>query len=522
MINLTISAHDGHLYELTSRYSQPQSSAAQIYRNDPYLTQRLIARFPIDPNTWLRILSQLGLRLQDLSTRLQDGIHHAVTNALLRGDLVLYKLPLLDSATSLRGKQDMGLCIIKGPKPHCATHLTAIPINSATAAQELLNELGVEPKALLAYLNSHNLYNSYDQQNPLDEVLKRLANGELLAYKIQLPPMSVPEKATEFVAATGPRYEPVPLGPEATPVQVSTPAPIALTPSAKPINPELEARAQELEKIGTDIRTNGFTPTTDEEVMQAVNSGDLGNRRFLVSIQKNKSHEEPVGYLRKDTGRTTMWTTTYDMLKKGDTSAPLLMSLLGSTYEPGSQYTMYILDQGENFEEDGALTFVPTWENMQEFGPNELHKDNSKDPIRDKALLASVMNPETQLEYQQTMEEFWRDTKGTDSSEYRSTDINKFLAKKGFSPLEQDKFKARHLYRTQIGANAYFLGTGATEFTLHESNKAAIANDKIKLNGPPGKLGVPEMLTIEKDPPSIAQLEQKGLLKAIPLKGFNV
>lgn len=62
MINLTITAHDGHLYELTGRHSQPQSSAAQLYRNDPYLTQRLIARLPIETNIWLQILNRIGLR----------------------------------------------------------------------------------------------------------------------------------------------------------------------------------------------------------------------------------------------------------------------------------------------------------------------------------------------------------------------------------------------------------------------------------------------------------------------------
>lgn len=520
MINLTINAHDGNLYEITSRHSQPQSSAAQIFRSDAYLTQRLIARLPIEPDTWTQVLARIGYHPAGLHSYPRNAIYEVVAGAVMRGDLNLYRLPLLDSATSLRGKNDIGLSIIKGPKPHCATHLSPEPIASPEAAQALLSELGIESKAVLAYLNSQNLYNSYDQQNPLNEVLKRLAKGELLAYKIPLPPMSVPEKAVEYVPATGPGYDPVPLAPESSPPPKPTPpAPVAPPPAAKPVNPELEARAEELEEIGVDLRTNGFTPTPDEEVMEAVNSGDLGNRRFLVSIQKSKSHDEPVGYMRKDTGRTTMWTTTYDMLKKGDTSAPLLMSLLGSTYEPGSQYTMYILDQGENFAEDGALTFVPTWENMQKYGPDELHKDNPKDPIRDKALLASVMNPETQVKYQQTMEEFWKEG---GKNEYEKDDIQEFLSKKGFSPEERTEFRARHLYRTQIGANAYFLGTGATEFTLHDKNKAAIASDNIKLNGTPGKVGVPEMLTIEKNPPSINQLEQRGLLKAIPLKGTIV
>jgi hypothetical protein len=517
VINLTITAHDGHLYELIGRHSQPQSSAAQLYRNDPYLTQRLIARLPIELNTWLQILNRLGLRPADLESRQPGGIHQIIANAIIRGDLNLYKLPLLDSANSLRGKADMGLCIIKGPKPHCATHLNAVPISSPAAAQALLTELGVEPGALLAYLNAQNLYNSYDQQKPLDEVLNRLASGELLAYKIPLPPKTVPKKTLELVEAVGPRYEPVPLAPEGGQASSALAFVEPAIDQKQPVNSQLEERAQELKQIGEEIRKNGFTPPSDDEVMNAVSSGDVGNRRFLVSIQKAKTDSQPVGFRRPDTGRTTMWTTTYDMIKKGDTSAPLLMSLLGSTYEPGAEYTMYILDQGENYELDGALTFVPTWENMRAYCPDELHIDAPEDPIYGKTLLTSVMNPETQITYKQIMEEFWSDAKGTDRSEYRESDINKFLVKKGFSPEQRAEFRARHLYRTQIGANAYFLGTGATEFTLHESNIAAIASDNIKINGTAGKIGVPEMLTIQRNPSSISQLEQKGLIKIIQL-----
>ena len=288
------------------------------------------------------------------------------------------------------------------------------------------------------------------------------------------------------------------------------------------VNPELEARAIELIAIGKQIRSEGFFPTSDEEIHQRVKTGDLGNSRYLVSIQKSKKADEPIGFRRKDTGRTTMWTTTYDMIKKGDLSAPLLMALLGSDYDPTAEYTMYIFDQGENFEQDGALTFSPTWENMQKYCPEELHKDKPKDPVRNKELLASVMNPDTQANYKQTMKSFWQETKGTKKTEYNEDDVNEFLAAKDFSAEERTEFRARHLYRTQIGANTNFLGTGATEFTLNEKNRAAIACDGIRIKGTPGESGVPEMLTIEKNPPSIEALEQQGVLKSIPLKRINV
>lgn len=216
MINLTIHARNGHLYELTSRYNQPQSSAAQRYTNTSYLTERTIAYLSLEPETWLQILARINCRPASLYSYHAAGVHKEVANAIMRGDLILYKLPLLNANNSLRGSKDIGLCIIKGPKRHCATNLSPVPIASKQTAQMLLADLGIGTHALLSYLNSHNLYNSYNQSNPLDEVFNRLANQELLAYQIQLPPMSVPEKKFELVAATGPGYDPVPLGPETT------------------------------------------------------------------------------------------------------------------------------------------------------------------------------------------------------------------------------------------------------------------------------------------------------------------
>lgn len=283
MINLTINAHDGNVYELTSRHSQPQSSAAQIYRNDPYLIQRLIARLPIESHTWISILARIGQRPAQLHSYHPAGVYHAVTSAVMRGDLNLYKLPLLDSANSLRGKNNIGLCLIKGPQQHCATQLSPVSIASVQAAQQLLNETGIETKALLAYLNSQNLYNSYDQQKPLDEVLKRLANGDLLAYQVPLPPMSVPEKAVELVAAVGPRYEPVPLAPESSirPNKSNAPSSkdIQLAKTEGVTQTHIAAR----EKVARHyLKENGFS---DSQIADALGSSD-GDRSGGVDLTK--------------------------------------------------------------------------------------------------------------------------------------------------------------------------------------------------------------------------------------------
>lgn len=283
MINLTIHARNGHLYELTSRYNQPQSSAAQRYTNTSYLTERTIAYLSLEPETWLQILARINCRPASLYSYHEAGVHKEVANAIMRGDLILYKLPLLNANNSLRGSKDIGLCIIKGPKLHCATNLSPVPIASKQTAQMLLADLGIGTHALLSYLNSHNLYNSYNQSNPLDEVFNRLANKELLAYQIQLPPMSVPEKKFELVAATGPGYDPVSLGPERS---------SKTTDSNKPTTQEIQLAKSEgstpahiaaREKVARIyLKENEFSET---QIADALGSAD-GSRSGGVDLTK--------------------------------------------------------------------------------------------------------------------------------------------------------------------------------------------------------------------------------------------
>lgn len=237
MINLTIKALDGHLYEITGRYNPSSSSSAQLIQHDPYLTQRLIARLLVDTPTWLQVLAQVDLRSAEIHSHHPGGIHQAVAAAVVRGDLKLYKLPLLDATASVRGKNDLGLCIIKGPIAPRATYLSPESIATPAAAQALLTEVGIEAKALLAYLDTQNLYRGDNQKKSLDEVLKLLVQGELIAYKVPLPPRSAPKKTAEYVAASGPRYESVPLAPassSATP-EAAKPATQAAAPTEEPV-----------------------------------------------------------------------------------------------------------------------------------------------------------------------------------------------------------------------------------------------------------------------------------------------
>lgn len=215
MVNFVIKDFIGQAYELTDRASSPRSSSAQRYSSDAYSTFRLVANLPLAPAHWVQLLRSTDQYLPDFHSSHPGEVYQVVTAAIMRGDLILYKLPALHANHCLAGTKGFGLGIIKGPHHHCATDSIPEVIGSVEAAQQLLDNLGISPQALLGYLNHENLYNSYQKRNPLNDALLLLASGELLAYKIPLPPKSPPKKATEYLPATA-ADRPVPLAPESS------------------------------------------------------------------------------------------------------------------------------------------------------------------------------------------------------------------------------------------------------------------------------------------------------------------
>ena len=213
MVHIVINDIFNQAYELTDRYNAPRSSAAQRHRYDAYFTFSLVTRLPVTPQQWLHILNRALGRLPDFHSNHPGEVYQAVAESVMRGDLAIYQLPRITDFGALRGKQGVGLRFIKGPNPHCATHLTPEICNSPAAAKQLLDELGISDKAFLGYLNGESLYNSYQQQNPLQDALNLLATGKLLAYKVTLPASAPAAKPVEYLPTTA-ADKPVPLAPE--------------------------------------------------------------------------------------------------------------------------------------------------------------------------------------------------------------------------------------------------------------------------------------------------------------------
>lgn len=274
MVNFVIKDFISQAYELTGRASSPRSSSAQRYSSDAYSTFRLVANLPLAPAHWVQLLRSTDQYLPDFHSSHPGEVYQAVAAAIMRGDLMFYKLPALNANHCLAGKKGVGLGIIKGPNPHCATDLIPEVIGSVEAAQQLLDNLGISPQALLGYLNHENLYNSYQKRNPLNDALQLLASGKLLAYKIPLPPKAPLTKAPEYLPATA-ADRPVPLAPESsaktaasnnieTPAKVDT-APVYEKPTIEEValaksDGSSSLHVQAREKVSRHfLESNGFS-----------------------------------------------------------------------------------------------------------------------------------------------------------------------------------------------------------------------------------------------------------------------
>ncbi|WP_210403621.1 hypothetical protein [Cellvibrio sp. PSBB023] len=483
MVNIVIQDYTGQAYELTGRTRSPRSSSAQAYSSDSYSIFRLVARLPVGLQQWVQILGSVQQGTSYFHGSHPGEIYQAVAQCVLRGDLRIYQLPALTTVGALPGKHGIGLRIIKGPNPHCATDLMPEVINSTDAAQQLLNELGISSEVFLGYLKGESLYNDYQKQNPSAEVLNLLATGELLAYKIPLPPKAPPAKATEFLPATA-ADKPVPLAPESN---SSSAGSNTEKPPVKKAPPQtLDECAQGLKEARERLVSNGYQAKySDEQQLAKVKSNEVSQERFLVSFQTNNSDPNAKLAFQRDSGLAPVWATSFDQLENADTDPQLIADILGTPYDPEKEYVLHIIDRGENGDLFGQNTLIPTWDNMQE--PTQKYLGGK----HDFAVLKDVMTPEYQTQYSRDMEAYHaaglREFNERDQQDYESS----------LSLADQKRFSARHNVRTEIGANSEFTGNGLTQ-----SREGST------------RYGVVETLTLENNPPPISQMKN---VKTIPL-----
>lgn len=401
----------------------------------------------------------------------------------MRGDLAIYQLPRITDFGALRGKQGVGLRFIKGPNPHCATDLTREICNSPAAAKQLLDDLGISDKAFLGYLNGERLYNSYQQQNPLQDALNLLATGKLLAYKVALPASAPASKPVEFLPATA-ADKPVPLAPGSS----SQPTTAVAKPSdnEKALPPQsLEEASQRLIDAGPAVRAakanNKPLPPSSYSFAdkQAVVEQGL-EEKFLVRVIET-DYAGDNGYIGKvrDHGQSISWTAPFSMVEHGDTDAEALLNAFGTRYDPAKKYTVLIIDRDKMNDIGDVQTIIPTKQNLKELIAENPHI-STLSPNEVEQVLSDELAPK-----------YYAFAKAKSKQKISSNDVDKMevLSKDlGFSKDDTQLLIKRQKLADQVAAWEEFTGNGMTLDTT-ASAKAYGPVEVVMLDKKPMKLG---------------------------------
>lgn len=275
------------------------------------------------------------------------------------------------------------------------------------------------------------------------------------------------------------------------------------SPSAKkPANPpqSLEDCEALLKKAADELAANGYVPKySDAELRAMAAAGTLPNDRFLVRFSPSAdSIDKPIGHMRPS-GRHPLWMSTFDMIERADTDPALIADVFGTEYSPDKEYTLYIIDRGENYQIDGSDTFVPTFNNIASKLKNEFAGDIEPE------IIDKVMTPEYAEEFREHWSAFTKDLENNGNKSWMcyDTDEAENFAVKHFTDVnEQENFVARQKILSEIGAWDIFTGDGLTE--------------RYSKKGTPGAL---EVLEIQHKPESFRELEARNSVKAIRLSG---
>ncbi|WP_282166113.1 RHS repeat-associated core domain-containing protein [Shewanella japonica] len=230
---------------------------------------------------------------------------------------------------------------------------------------------------------------------------------------------------------------------------------------------------------------------SDEELIAKAKGGSVGEARFLISFQAKNDNTNAKLAFQKDDGLVALWATSFDMLENADSDPKIIADLLATGYDPSKDYVLHIVDRGEELTLFGENTFVPTWDKLEE--PALKHLDPKY-----HGAIGSVLNSDYQKQYASHMEDYWKQG----YSEFKKKEQRDFI--ESLEGYKQDEFAARHALRTEFGANSEFTGDGMTK-CRHAGNNH----------------GVVETLTLENNPPTIAEMKNVTTIHLTSIKGLK-
>ena len=198
------------------------------------------------------------------------------------------------------------------------------------------------------------------------------------------------------------------------------------------------------------------------------------------------------------------WTTTFAHLEDSDLDPRLITKKMGLDYEPDAQYVVCLIDREKAEAFMGSQTFVPTYDNMQQFVGETLAKDF------DPQLTAEVMNEGYQPVYECLHARAF--APGASVNIADAEEFADFAAANSMDEHAQEQFKERHKVHKRLGANEYFLGNALTLNKVVEPEK---------------RYGNLETFTFDETPKTFEQMTEAGVVELIgpnelqPIKGVR-
>ena len=194
MVNLILSDHFNE-YEVVRAGAKPQSSCGEPYEaRDHYITRQFVSRLNATTEIWRSLFRRLGIRIPP-NFHHSDEIVDAVAQSCLRGELRFYRLPKIEKLKAIPCGKGMGICFVKGPKPHSRVNLNPLDINTAQAAIDLVTNITANDDDLVCYISSIDLLPNLSFIRDVKKIIiDKLATKEILAYKIPVYTNAPPKK----------------------------------------------------------------------------------------------------------------------------------------------------------------------------------------------------------------------------------------------------------------------------------------------------------------------------------------
>jgi len=260
---------------------------------------------------------------------------------------------------------------------------------------------------------------------------------------------------------------------------------------------EIKTRMNAAKRNIKQARANGqplpTSPFSEADKLAIASSGLQEKYLVRITTSNHARNKSTIGQPSAN-GQANYWTTTYTQLEYADSDAQLICQAVGKTYDPDPKvtYKLLIIDNDAAAASGQMTSFIPTYDKLGALAKSEMTGTNP-------AHIDAVMTES----YSKTYAGHVAEAKANNINLSDTQDLNDFATLKGLSAEDKELLIARQEINNNYGANEDFLGNGLTKDN----------------NAPAGQVryGTVETFTQDKNPQTLGQLKQNGVIKIVDL-----